>query len=194
MINFIAESLHIAKASLLALPPARMLIADSLFLFAYLLTANFFRRYAAVYIALIAPGTLLHELMHWVVALITNGQPSLPSIWPKRTRDGWMLGHVDFANPRWYNTALIALAPLLLLPLVIGIYVHSLPQVPLANIWHWIFLYVLIAAAMSTLPSRVDLRLAWKYSATVVTTIVWIAVGGIFIYFFIYIGARIYAR
>jgi len=169
----------IASDVLHALPPARTLIADSLFLFAYLLVASFFRRYAAIYIAFIAPGTLLHELMHWAVALVTNGKPDLPSIWPKRSRDGWMLGHVDFANPRWYNTALIALAPLLLLPLVIWLYLHQIAKIPLFNLWHWLLLYVAITAAMSTLPSRVDLRLAWKYSATTV----WVALGGITLYF-----------
>lgn len=162
-----------------ALPPTRTLIADSLFLFAYLLVANFFRRYAVIYMAFIAPGTLLHELMHWAVAVITNGKPNLPSIWPKRTRDGWMLGHVDFSNPRWYNTALIALAPLMLLPLVIWIYLHQIAKIPLPNLWHWLFLYVSITAAMSTLPSRVDLRLAWKYSATSV----WVGLCGVIIYF-----------
>ena len=179
MNHIIAEGAQIGSAMLHALPPARILIADSLFLFAYLLAANFFRRYAAVYIAFIAPGTLLHELMHWLVALITHGKPSLPSIWPKRSRDGWMLGHVDFANPRWYNTALIALAPLMLLPLVIWLYLHQIAKIPLFSGWHWLLMYVAITAAMSTLPSRVDLRLAWKYSATTI----WIALGGVITFF-----------
>lgn len=63
---------------------------------------------------LLLPGTLVHELLHWIVALLLNGHPAAISIWPRRAEDGnWVLGSVGVANFRWYNGCFISLAPLL---------------------------------------------------------------------------------
>src|SRR5690349_19261760 len=69
-------------------------------------------RHAGIWIyAMVAlPGTLAHELAHFVVAFVLGAQPSLPSVRPIRTERGWRLGSVTFRVG--YARALpIALAP-----------------------------------------------------------------------------------
>jgi len=64
----------------------------------------------AIFLLLQLPGTLCHELAHFIVGLLTFAQPASLSIIPRRGQ----LGEVKLANARWYNAAPTALAPLLL--------------------------------------------------------------------------------
>ncbi|MDB6063595.1 MAG: hypothetical protein JWM78_3698 [Verrucomicrobiaceae bacterium] len=89
-----------------------------------------------------------------------------------------MLGQVAFRNPRWYNVPFIALAPLLLLPFALWLYLHETARIPLLHAWHWISLYLVIAAGVSSIPSSIDMRLAWKYSAPLLLA------GGVVIFIF----------
>ncbi len=175
-----AAVLHGAEAFFRALPPSRILIPDVVFLIAFVALAKLSARILPIYILFVLPGTLAHELSHWCVALVTNAQPKLPSILPRRTKAGWLLGQVVFSNPCWYNTALVTLAPLMLLPLAVWVYVDEIALLPLISVWHWLALYVAVAAAFSTLPSATDIRLAWQYSALVLIAGCVIAVTGFF--------------
>jgi hypothetical protein len=71
------------------------------------------RRYS-FFLLLQLPGTLCHELSHFLAGLLTFARPSSLSIVPRRAAKGWQLGEVKLANARWYNAAPTALAPLLL--------------------------------------------------------------------------------
>lgn len=62
------------------------------------------------------PGTLSHELLHWIVAFLFNAHPGKLSIIPKRNGDSYILGTVECRNVRWYNGWIVGTAPLLLLP------------------------------------------------------------------------------
>ena len=59
------------------------------------------------------PGTVMHELMHYVVALVTFAQPSSFSVIPVIGDDEIVLGSVDCDNLTWFNRLPIALAPIL---------------------------------------------------------------------------------
>ncbi len=157
------------------LPSFHVLMADGLFLLVFVSIAKWLSRYIFVYMLFVLPGTMAHEMAHWSVAVITNGKPKFPSLSLKRTRDGVMLGQVVFKNPRWYNAAFIALAPLLLLPLVVWLYIHVAARIPLLHARHWISLYLIITAGFSALPSAVDVRVAWKYSAPILLAAVVLA-------------------
>lgn len=146
-------------------PAISVLMADGLFLLAFVSIAKWLSRYIFIYMLFVLPGTVAHELAHWCVAVVTNGKPKFPSFFLKRTRDGVMLGQVSFKNPRWYNAAFIALAPLLLLPFGAWLYLHEIATIPLLHAYHWINLYLIIAAGFSALPSALDVRVAWKYGA-----------------------------
>src|SRR6185369_8396183 len=77
-------------------------------------------RYAGMWIyALTAlPGTLAHELAHFVVAFVLGARPAFPSLLPVRTQRGWQLGSVQFRVGQ-ARALPIAMAPLLLAPLAL---------------------------------------------------------------------------
>lgn len=98
------------------------------------------------------PGTAVHELSHWLVALLLGAKPSFPNIIPKREGSTWTLGFVRM-TPNILTRIPIALAPIALLPLGIW-YAVAHPEVTggwdLAHVW---IAGTLIAAS---LPSRQD--------------------------------------
>lgn len=66
-------------------------------------------------IALVSlPGTWLHEMSHWCVGLLLGAKPSGFTLWPKRRGNTWVLGSVSFQGLSIWNSAFVALAPLLL--------------------------------------------------------------------------------
>lgn len=62
------------------------------------------------------PGTVAHELAHFLVAFILRANPRLPRLWPRREGIRWILGSVTF-EVGWFSAGLVALAPAALLPL-----------------------------------------------------------------------------
>lgn len=110
-----------------------------------------------VYAVVALPGTALHELAHFTLALVLGARPSFPSLIPQRTPRGWRLGEVRFHAGR-LRAMCIALAPLLLAPLaLLWALVFLAP-----GEWPWYALHVWIVAAslQACLPSRTDWRIA----------------------------------
>lgn len=71
--------------------------------------------YLARGILMVWPGVVAHELAHWIVALLTGCRPGMPNLWAKRNSDGSVtLGHVIF-EARFFFSAWVGLAPLLIL-------------------------------------------------------------------------------
>ena len=110
---------------------------------------------------LFLPGTMLHEGWHWLIAFLTDGQPTRLSLIPKKASNGkWILGSVSISNLTWYNGLPIGLAPLMT-PLVMVLLTPSLT--------HWQFssgdiLFWAISAPlwMTSLPSAQDMKLVFK--------------------------------
>ena len=104
------------------------------------------------------PGTLAHELAHFVVAFVLGAGPSWPSVIPQRTGRGWLLGSVSF-HAGYLRALPIAMAPFALAPL--GCW-WALTFLPSAS-WPLYGVHVWIVAALFTasLPSATDFRLAW---------------------------------
>lgn len=106
------------------------------------------------------PGTLAHELCHWLVGALLNGQPVRFTVLPKREGRGYVLGSVAFAHLRWYNAFFVGLAPLLLLPLAYGLFRWRLAAQP-AFSWPEALLAFLFANLLyGAMPSWQDLRIA----------------------------------
>lgn len=104
------------------------------------------------------PSTLLHEMAHWTVALVTGGRPALPSVVPYKEGKGWVLGEVVFHAGR-FNSAPITLAPLwCLAPLATwGLFVRN----PTASWAHEAWAGVLFGfMALACVPSRTDWGIA----------------------------------
>jgi hypothetical protein len=110
------------------------------------------------------PGTIAHELAHFLVGALLLAKPRGFSIWPRAIGHTWRLGSVSFGNIGLLNGAFVALAPLLLLLLAWLCVVHVL--LPLWNDgrWGWWLLagYVTATALFAALPSFQDMKLGGR--------------------------------
>jgi hypothetical protein len=124
-------------------------------------------RHAGMWIfALVSlPGTALHELSHFFVALVLGGSPSFPSLLPQRTERGWKLGHVQFRAGH-LRAMFVGMAPLLLAPLAWWWAITFLAHAgwPLYALHAWI-----VAALIQAFwPSPTDWKLAFPALAVLV--------------------------
>lgn len=108
------------------------------------------------------PATVLHELAHFLVALVLGARPSSISVWPKRLADGSrQLGSVVF-EARALSAAWVALAPLAWA--VVAYYLVSRPssgQV-MQELMSGTCCAVLFSACI---PSAADVHIALRYPA-----------------------------
>jgi len=106
------------------------------------------------------PGTFCHELCHWLVGTLLNGQPLRFTVLPRREGRGYVLGSVALGNLRWYNAFFIGLAPLLLLPLAYGLFLWRLGERPQFGWPEAGMVFLLANLLFAALPSWQDLRIA----------------------------------
>ncbi len=106
------------------------------------------------------PGTFCHELCHWVLGKLLNGQPLHFTVLPRREGRGFILGSVGFANLRWYNAFFVGLAPLLMLPLAYGLFLWRLDAMPSLGWPEAAMVFLLANIVFGSLPSGQDLRIA----------------------------------
>ena len=124
-------------------------------------------RHAGMWIyALVAlPGTALHELSHYLVALCLGGSPSFPSLLPTRTDAGWKLGHVQFRAGH-VRAMFVGLAPLLLAPLAWWWAITFLA--PAAWPIYALHAWIVAALVQAFWPSKTDWKLAFPALAVLV--------------------------
>jgi hypothetical protein len=106
------------------------------------------------------PGTVMHELLHWTVGFISNGKPTNISLTPTPWPGGYALGYVEFANVTWYNSAPIALAPLLALPVVYWFSFYIPPEITWGTA---LAVWALASSISQCLPSSQDISLIRKH-------------------------------
>ena len=105
------------------------------------------------------PGTILHEMMHYIVGLVLNARPCNFTIFPRKSPDGYyVMGSVGFRNVTFYNAVPSAMAPLLLL--VIGFYLPLMRPTMLNYVLYVLLQTIIIENAM---PSGADFRVAGMY-------------------------------
>jgi len=110
-----------------------------------------------IYALTALPGTLAHELAHYVVAFVLGARPAFPSLLPVRTPRGWQLGSVQFRVG--HARALpIAMAPLLLAPL--ALWWASALMHPALTPMYFLHVWIVAALVMASLPSTTDFKLA----------------------------------
>lgn len=118
---------------------------------------HWLRRLPRFFSLLSLPGTVGHEVLHFLVGTVTLAKPIKASLLPKFHRDGsTTLGYVMFANIRWYNALFVGFAPLLALPAALWLVWYRAGQVPP---WTWLEVawgFVAANLAYSCLPSRAD--------------------------------------
>jgi hypothetical protein len=71
-------------------------------------------RFPAIHWIVTWPATAMHEIAHFVIAMLTFGKPVAISLLPTRTTNGVRLGEVTLENLNAFNGTVIAMAPLLL--------------------------------------------------------------------------------
>lgn len=114
------------------------------------------------YIFISLPGTLLHELSHWVFAFILRAKPSWPSIIPKREGKTWCLGSVSF-RAKWHSACIVALAPLIVL-LASSIFLLAPPFFnSLSSSTQFKLIAVLLWFGPALLPSKADWMIAFEF-------------------------------
>ncbi len=104
------------------------------------------------------PGTLAHELAHYLSGLLLGARPVTLEVWPRHLGRGhWQLGEVRFARLRWWNKVPIGLAPLALLPLGAALFWLGLAWPALS--WRALALSLLaVQFVLAAWPSGEDLR------------------------------------
>lgn len=122
------------------------------------------RTYRNIYLAALInmPGTILHEMSHFIVGLLLGAQPTRFNLFPKKNGDAYVMGSVSFRNIRFYNAFPAAMAPLLLLALAyaVNLYFMHLPSV---NLWQYL-LFILLETIIieNSVPSPTDFRVAFS--------------------------------
>jgi hypothetical protein len=135
-----------------------------------------------IFFLIFLPGTLVHELSHWIVAKLLGVKTGRMVIWPEAKRDGSLwLGAIQVARSDPLRSSLIGLAPLIsgsLLVVLIGSHLEldRLGDALISSRWErvwealaysaslpdfWLWLYLLFAVANRMLPSPAD-REPWK--------------------------------
>jgi hypothetical protein len=164
-------------ASLITLIPVTRWFAQRITRLVLLLTGD---STIAIYVwfCLLFPGTLVHELSHWLFAKLLGVRTLRFSLGPQMRGQGAVqFGAVTFQRSDFLRESLIGVAPLLVgTGLVLAIAtsrLHLVPQAPvlapelLASIRQlpqaqdaWLWLYLLAAISNAMLPSVAD-RQAW---------------------------------
>jgi len=107
------------------------------------------------------PGTVAHELSHYLAAMLLNARPCGFSIVPRRAASGYMLGSVKLRNIRWYNGLIVGLAPLSLLAAAALVVAWRLSLLHhMAQPWELAWGYLVACLILGCVPSRDDLRIA----------------------------------
>ncbi len=135
-----------------------------------------------IFFLIFLPGTLVHELSHWLAAKLLGVPTGRIIIWPQAKRDGTLwLGAIQVGRADPLRSSLIGLAPLIsgsLLVVLIGAHLQLgtlgdslargrwelvwealIHSISLADFWLWV--YLLFAIANRMLPSPAD-REPWK--------------------------------
>ena len=155
-----------------------------------------------IYFLLLLPGIALHELSHWLAAILLRVPVGKLSLWPKKKRRGQVrLGSVSVGRSDPLRASLVGVAPLvagsavilLVGQLVLG--ANDLGRLLLYGTWgdlwrelvaYWrvpdfpLWLYLIFAIANTMAPSESD-RTAWPMMGLFLAgvTVVFVLVGGL---------------
>jgi len=155
-----------------------------------------------IHFTVLLPGVMLHELSHWLVALLLGLKVSRLELWPKPSGSGLRLGSVRVQQADPLRGSLVGVAPLLagsLVLFLVGRQVFGLENFLRemgASNWSgawlvlksvlaapdlWLWAYLIFAVANAMLPSRAD-RHAWLPLAlyvVILAAIYWVVVGSL---------------
>jgi hypothetical protein len=121
---------------------------------------HWLRRMPRFFSLLSLPGTIGHELLHFLVGTLALARPVKVSLIPKFHRDGSAtLGYVVFANIRWYNALWVGFAPLLALPAALWLVYYRSALIPPLSLRELAWSYVAASLTYSCMPSKADVQI-----------------------------------
>lgn len=134
-------------------------------LFVILIIRLKYKTYSNIYLAALIniPGTLLHELCHFIVGFFCNASPTSFHLFPKR-RDGfYVMGSAGFRNIRFYNAIPSSLAPLLLL--FAGYYLNRwfFSNIKIGYLNYLLYILFQSIIIENAIPSSTDFKVAFSY-------------------------------
>lgn len=138
---------------------------------------NGFKGSFGLFALLTVVGTMIHELLHLSVGILTMGHPVGFSIWPKKADDGgYVLGSVSFTNIRWYNGVFIGGAPLIGVVLFWWIGQYGLEKGQGAGVEDLGLWFLMAQLLLSSWPSPVDwwiMLRSWPIAVMAVFFVLW---------------------
>lgn len=143
------------------MPPSPNLTTASIILVAAWLLVMGLARRSVWQIALISlPGTILHELSHFILGILLFARPVSVNMIPRRQGNGWQLGSIAFSGLNVINAVPVAYAPLLLVGLAWVLFERwTMPVFQSGDYLAWVLSgYVVACALFSCLPSPTDIR------------------------------------
>jgi hypothetical protein len=121
---------------------------------------HYLRRMPRFFSLVSLPGTVGHELLHFLVGTLALAKPVKVSLIPKFHRDGSAtLGFVRFSNIRWYNALWVGFAPLLALPAATWLVYWRSTQIPPLHFPELAWSYIAASLTYSCLPSKADVEI-----------------------------------
>ena len=127
----------------------------------FILILNALKNRSFIIITLILPGTLLHEISHFLMSMITNGKPVSLSLIPKRRGQTWVLGSVTSSNVKWYNAFFIGMSPFLLIPLSIILMNYFMDY---KSPYFLLNSFLVSTFVLASIPSTTDFKIAFKFT------------------------------
>jgi hypothetical protein len=124
---------------------------------------HYLRRMPRFFSLLSLPGTLAHELLHFLLGTLTLARPVRFSLLPKFHRDGsTTLGYVTFTNIRWYNALWVGMAPMLALPAALWLVHYRSVQSAPPGLQELAWSYIAASLTYSCVPSKADIAIVFS--------------------------------
>ena len=108
------------------------------------------------------PGTVLHEMSHYVVAKLLFVRTGKVSLLPRFTENGIVLGSVEVGKTDFIRHFLIGIAPLLVGVLGLSSCLYIVLTISLLW-WQYVLVGYIVLTVLNTMTlSKSDLQEAWK--------------------------------
>ncbi len=130
-------------------------------------------RWAYAYALIWWPGTVAHELSHFIVGLFLGADPARLSVLPRHNKatGELVLGEVVFSNLRWWNKLPVGIAPLVILAPIGALLVYKSLPLPQVSIEALLLEFAALQCFVGCWPSPTD----WAHARTTLYVLTGIA-------------------
>lgn len=132
-----------------------------------------FHRWAHAYALIWWPGTVAHELSHFIIGLFLGADPVKLCVLPRHNKatGELVLGEVVFNNLRWWNKLPVGIAPLIILTPVGTLLVYKTLSLPQISVESFLLEFAALQCFVGCWPSPTD----WAHARTTLYVLTGIA-------------------